>query len=537
MKIRNTLPQFAAVLFLIIALASCQEDFSTLGSDTIGGQNINSISHNTSTVVSYSQKIGPVQTNVLGANQLGVYSDPVYGKSKIELVSQLILGTTQPEFGTETVLDSVILYIPFFSESTVTDDVTSYTLDSVYGVDPINIKIYESNYFLRNFDPETGLQERQKYYSTLGSVFDTPSNVGALIYEDTSFIPSDEGYVLISPDGIDEGEDPDETLVAPGLRAELPLDFFQDKIIEMEGTSELMNNNNFKEHFRGLYFQVDDLGADGNIFRFNTEDASITMYYTYDNPDDSEGAEETLMGELALNFDDLINNVNLYENTLPANIEDELLDANIDMVNGEETLYVKGGEGIVTVINLFGEDGDENGVADELDMMRSEEWLINEANLIFYVDQDKVTGGDVEPERLLIYNAQDATVLADYGFDTTISNSPEEALTKHLGKLERGSDTNGDFYKMQITHHISNLIHRDSTNVPLALMVTSNVLSGGFQALENPIVLSDDGDDENDLDLVPSAGVISHEGTVLFGNNTANEEKRLRLQIYYTEPN
>ena len=52
----------------------------------------------------------------------------------------------------------------------------------------------------------------------------------------------------------------------------------------------------------------------------------------------------------------------------------------INMVNGEESLYVQGGDGIATIINLFGtEDADDNGVSDEVDEMRLEQWLINSA--------------------------------------------------------------------------------------------------------------------------------------------------------------
>ena len=97
--------------------------------------------------------------------------------------------------------------------------------------------------------------------------------------------------------------------------------------------------------------------------------------------------------------------------------------------------------------------------------------------------------------------------------------------------MQRGSDENGEYYKIRVTHHISNLIHKDSTNVPLALIVTQNVLTGGFQSLKNPFELNND-----ELKSVPSASVISHQGTVLFGNNTTNEEKQLKLQIYYTKP-
>ena len=530
MKIRNTLPTLMAIIFIIVSLVSCQEDFSTLGSDTIGGQDITTLLNNSSTVIAYSKKLGPVQTDQLPAYQLGTYNDPVYGKSKVELVSQLNLRTQDPDFGFEAVLDSVILYIPYFSEATAADEVTTYTLDSVYGSDPINIKIYESNYFLREYDPNTGLQERQKYYSSLGSVFDIPSNVGPLIHEIPTFTPNNEGYLVQSPDGDDEDTDPDETLEAPGLRVRLPVEFFEEKIVNQTGTTELMNNNNFKEYFRGLYFKVDDLGTNGNMFLFDINDAIVYMKYTYQETAPEDGVEaERLSGVFALNFVETNINVNLFDNQLTSSIDSELDDANVDTVNGEPTLYVRGGEGIVTTINLFGEDADGNGIADELDLMRQEEWLINDANLILYVDQDKVTGGEAEPERLLIYDASNAQVLADYGLDVTISDLPAIALSGHLGILDRGSDENGDFYKLRVTHHISSLVHKDSTNNPLALIVTQNVLSGGFRSVEVT--------ETSGLEMIPSASVIAHEGTVLHGNNSAIEEKRLKLQIYYTKPN
>lgn len=42
---------------------------------------------------------------------------------------------------------------------------------------------------------------------------------------------------------------------------------------------------------------------------------------------------------------------------------------------------------------------------------------------------------------------------------------------------------------------------------------------------------------EPSIKEVPSSSVISPEGTVIYGNATSNQEKKLKLQIYYTEPN
>jgi len=136
---------------------------------------------------------------------------------------------------------------------------------------------------------------------------------------------------------------------------------------------------------------------------------------------------------------------------------------------------------------------------------------------------------------LIIYDLNNNTVLSDYFLDTTSGDEPVDALNVHLGRLKRGSDNLGEYYKIRVTNHISNLINNDSTNVPLGLMVSQNVLLSGFQAIDSltepPI------DELPRVKMVPKSCVISPEGTVLFGNNTSNEDKRLKLQISYIEPN
>ncbi len=533
MKTKNVLPKIMAILFFIISLASCEEDFNTIGSDILEDQEINAELDDSKTVISYSRKLLPVQTNNLPVYQLGIYNDPVYGKSTVNLLSQVLLRNDAPSFGDCTVLDSVFLYIPYFSEEIVQNNVTTYTLDSIYGDSPINISLFESGFFLRDLDPNSNLENAQNYYSNQGPVFENfLVNNGAenrLFVEINDFKPKNEEVVI------------NDTLsLPPGLRVKLPTDFFKKKIIDMEGTAELINNNNFKEYFRGIYFKAESSNNDGNLFIFDLfdgdsnilNDARITLYYSFRilDPNDPNITCETAtgpksQGELELTFNGI--NVNVYDNELPMDISDDL--SNPDIVNGEESLYLRGGDGIVTVIDLFGEDLDDNGVADELEILREKEWLINEANLIFYVDQNKVLGGASEPERLIIYDIKNSNILVDYNLDITSGEEPVNALNVHLGRLERGSDNHGDFYKIRITSHISNLINKDSTNVPLGLIVSQNVLEAGFQDTEN---IQSPG-----IEAVPSSSVVSPQGTVLYGNAAVNGEKRLKLQIYYTEPN
>jgi hypothetical protein len=85
--------------------------------------------------------------------------------------------------------------------------------------------------------------------------------------------------------------------------------------------------------------------------------------------------------------------LNLTGNTvsLPvqSNIETHITisSANINRTLGDEKLYLKGGEGSMAILELFGPDADNNGVADELETIRNSGWLINRLNLVFMLMQ------------------------------------------------------------------------------------------------------------------------------------------------------
>jgi hypothetical protein len=546
MNTRTIMPKVAAILFFIISIVSCQEDFNTIGSDIIGDGSLLSQLDNTKTVVAYSRKLAPVQTNIIPVSQLGVFNDGTFGKSSISFLTQLQMETPNVIFGDsighEITLDSVMLYIPYYNQNTTEDGVTSYTLDSVYGASPINININESNYFLRDLDPSSNFQDAQLYYSNEATLFEANLLQNELATEIIDFIPSSEGYEIINRDTSTDGSTQiDTTIIAPGIRVALSNDYFQEKILGKEGAPELSNDNNFKDYFRGLYFKVNSDTEDGNLLIFNPELATITLYYNFlradvdssGDPvldDDGNAVIDTVYNNYILRFGGI--NLNVFDNELTPDIAAAI--ANPNTLEGDETLYLRGGDGIMTVINLFGEDVDSNGIADELEVLRDQEWIIDDARLKFYIDQNKVTGGNTEPERISIYNINNSTVLADYFLDPTSSNLPEDAITNHLGKIERDTDNNGVSYTINLTHHISNLINKDSTNVSLGLMTSQNVLLNGFQKLDT---LLNPNQELPTIKTVQRSSVISHEGTVLYGNNTLNEDKKLVLEIYYTEPN
>jgi len=177
------------------------------------------------------------------------------------------------------------------------------------------------------------------------------SFLGELLYENLSFTPSN-AQVVINP-----GEDTEEKL-APRLRVELPIAFFQQKIISQEGSDVLLNNSNFKNHFRGIYFIAESISAQGNLILFDVNQAKIEIKYTKDNENPTgEITDPRLNATLGMSFNGI--KVNTFINNFPTDIEQVLNNPN---TAGEQNLYIKGGAGAFSVIELFGPDTDGNGV-------------------------------------------------------------------------------------------------------------------------------------------------------------------------------
>lgn len=510
MKINRLRYKVGIILLSIVLISSCEDDLTDIGSEIIGSETPNGILDDSHSVIAYSLKNNPVQTNLMPSYQLGMANHPVFGKSKAEFLTQLMMKANNPKFGEDPIVDSVFVYIPYYSQETSLDTVRTYKIDSIYGNTPINISIHESNYYLREFDPETGFKDPQLYYSDQGPLFQ--NHIGPEIGRVENFVPSAEGYIFRKGDS-------EREYLAPGLRVKLDSIFFQEKILNKEGSDELRNNTNFRNYFRGLSFKVDAPQENGNLFIFDASKAYVKIHYSI--LDDDDEREQKVY---QLDFGGI--SLNTYENSaLPEEVQYTL--DHPDRINGNEKLYLRGGDGIMTVVELFGEDADGNGVPDELEILRAKKWLINEANLTFYVNQDMMSGP--EPDRIMVYNLRTSQLLADYQLDPTNGLPPATAMNQHLGILERGSDNKGKFYKIKITNHISHVINRDSINAPLGIVVAHNAKLQTMNKFSSP--------QDPDIKKTPTTSVISPYGTILHGNNSPNQDKKLKLKIYYTETN
>ncbi len=509
---------YLAILIIAVSFfAACEDDFSEVGSDLVNNNNFSALLYDSSSLDAYSVKITSAQTNNFNNLLLGVYNDPNYGMLTANVVSQLSLGTTGPDFGTDPEIDSVVISIPYFSTAIDIDgETTIYELDSVYGNEPINLSVHRNNYYIRSLDPDNDY-EAQEYYTDQFSTFEQNYDVEPLL-EVSNFTPSAEEIKTLEYNETSSTDDEDVfdlNRSAPRFRFHLDIEDFQQLIFDQEGSSELISNANFQNYFRGLYFKSEIINDAGNMSLLNFSQGNITIYYTdtYETTEVNENGNETEVTvvdreEFVLNFSENFN----------------VFDSEYEQIPDQNNLYLKGGAGSMAVIDLF---TDQN----QLDSIRDLNWLVNEANLTFYVD-NQVEDNENQPDRLFIYDINNNQVLSDYTSDiSAIDNFPFRSREIHLGPLQ--TDDNGDrFYKIRVTGLVNNIINNDSTNTRLGLSVSTNVnntqiTSGRF-----------DTNAPEQLENIPQMQVITPEGTILHGTNPpANESsKRLKLNIFYTQP-
>lgn len=511
----------AVLLFtLSVLFYGCDNDTNTLGADIVGNNNFESGTPEYFDVNASTVQVGPVETLDLGVSALGIYSNPVFGTTQANLAVQLLLATQNPTFDStlKPAIDSIVLSVPYFSErlSTNSEGVSTYKLDSIYGPanSKIKLRIYESKYYIRDIDPQT--QQIQRYYSDQDQDFDL---VKGIQLNDAADVSQNDQFFFspaeIKENGIVTSETPNPPKVrsAPAMRIKLNKDFFASKIINAP-PGKLLNNTVFKEYFRGLYFQVESTGADeGNLAMLNIKNGKITIYYKQKKSQTDAALESKT---LVLNLNG--KSIGFFKNG-PAQPQ------------VDDRIYLKGGSGSMAALDLFGPDNNGNGVADKLEELRANKWLVNDASLTFYIDNAAMQSATYEPNRVYLYDLKNKRPLVDYFLDQSSSFSKPKYAKSVFGGIISKSDGRGNYYKIKITNHLRGLIkNADSTNVRLGLVVTENIGDPSNKKLKTTIPALNVSD-------LPSSAVANPLGTILYGSGpNVPVDKRIRLKIYFTKP-
>nr|WP_294938676.1 DUF4270 domain-containing protein [uncultured Flavobacterium sp.] len=550
------------LLFSVVFFASCDKEFNSIGSDIVGNDYFN-FTRTEQEVMAYDSITGPVQSNNLPLNALGIYkNDPTFGLTTSHFVTQLELVTSNVTFNTNPVIDSVWVYVPYFSTQTGTDTdgLRTYELDSVYGdlTKKFKLKVYENGYYLGSYNPnnENNIQrhfsdEKAIVESNLRGADASGNSVpfgqylnNGPVNENEQFVHSASERIIYKTDGAGQYVDASGEVLAdqgdisarvikerfpPGIWLNLNKAFFQKKILDAL-PEKLTNNNIFKEYFRGLYFQVEAINAgEGAVALLDFSKGYVKMTYKMDTATDDDNNPATPTAtrlERSMSLKLAGNTVNFFDSnyTLPAS---------------DKLLYLKGGDGSVAYINMFVDendaDNDENGndVPDQLDDLRDNNWMINEANLTFYIEKNIMDTKDA-PIRIYLYDAIGKKPILDYYADGSTNSSKPKYNKKGFSGIIVEEDDKGVKYKIRITEYLKNCIKdEDAKNFKLGLVVTENI-NNITNAYLKPAV----GQEPNVI--VPLSSAINPLGTVLYGSNIqstdADYAKRLKLEIYYTQP-
>ncbi|WP_299434161.1 DUF4270 domain-containing protein [uncultured Maribacter sp.] len=613
MKLLNRLqfPALVGTMFILIVLSSCEEDLTTIGGDVVGETPFTT-DKEVYDVFAYNNNINAVQTNKLSVYQLGVFNDPIYGKTEAQITSQIQLSTENPTFGINTqekedgaatdtsvtvieeneTIKEVYLYIPYLtktsSEDTDGDGVidaydkvidadndndndgrtnneerTAGTdpldpssvdanldgfndvgdkeeiiannfavrveLDSIYGdrEASFNVIVKRSTFFLRDFDADTNFTEAEEYYSTQEF---SPAFTGEELANEEETVS--DFQILIPQDDNTSTTDVDESKqnakLAPGIRIPLDNTFFQNNILDKEGSTELISQANFKEYIRGLHISLTSNGND-IMPLLNLSQGNITMTYTYNSvntnstTDTSDDKIEEKEKDFIFSFVGTDFSGNAVNTFINENYPAEVLDALNAPEQDAEKIYLKGGAGAYAKIKLFNEENTTELIRE----IKENNWIINEANLVFYVDQTASGNSrNIKPPRLYLFNTEDNTGIYNPATENSLDNTAFGLYLNYDGFLEE-SDS-GDKYTVRITDYINSIVDEDE-NPTLGLMITPNI--GISRALNAQV--------NGESVELPLAPTISPLGTVLYGGNVSSEniDKKLQLEIFYTKTN
>ncbi|MFY0628769.1 MAG: DUF4270 domain-containing protein [Flavobacteriaceae bacterium] len=473
---------------LLGAVISCEKDFTDIGTEIVSNGDF-STSDSILEIEITSKSIDRVQTDgfdiggVLGQYLLGVYNNSNYEKIEASIVSQLQipfdLTLVDREYGTDTTvvttIDTVFLTLPYQATATGSgDNGIEYELDSIIGnrVIPARLNVYRLTSFLNTLDP-TDPASQNKYYSDDQYDLDltTPLNV----FQNAPFVPNKADTTQtvlrkLSDGTVYETEDIVFASQVPYLSIPLKKGLIKQLFFDQYESDNFASQDAFDNYFRGIKIQAE--GADGAMVSFNfanqtTIRPAIQIYYT----------------NTVLKSGTVIDTIKKTDSFLLSGVRTSTYKMTPGNTPQFNNVPLQGAAGSMAQVKILGDDNDGNGIPDGLEELRTKDWLVTDAELTFYVDQNIVRFDTIAtPFRLFLYkdgltstNETNASLIMDY------ITEGEEVVG---GNLSLDSDKRPDKYTFKITDYISELLSGDIDYLPtLGLKV--------FNPSDIPVTLSD----------------------------------------------
>lgn len=500
---------------LSVAIVSCENDFTDIGSNVISNTKFDTNSI-TLDITAENSPLERVQSDnisrQLGQYLLGVYNRPEYEKLEASIVSQVSITTGLQViddaniYGADTTvvtkIDTVFLKLPY--QVTLNAD-NEFEIDSVFGdaTKSFNLNVYRSNTFMNLYRPSDPTKFN-RFYSN-----DVFEKTGSELNDQVNFpfIPNKNDTALVvkrrlydnsvsNLDTIQFFNTVALTVPIPFARIPLDEDKFKELFLDKYESSEFASQTAFNDYFRGVILEA--TGTDGSLvsFNFNNTNAnfnpSIEVYYTNTVLKDGTTVLDTIYKNNSFPLSGFrVNTFTMEDKVYPINDE----------------IIIQGAAGSEGEITLF----DQN----KIDELRANNLLINDASLTLYINQSADT--TYAPERLYLYkNNKD---LLSPSFSQIIDAISEASFGGISGELERDGSGKVEKYTFKITDYISNILSGDTNYSPtLKLKV--------YSPSDAPT---------STTDTIFRNYNWNPKAVTLFNNSTADENKKAVLKISYSE--
>jgi hypothetical protein len=319
----------------------------------------------TTTLITRTVSVDSLRTDetlIITADALfGIYQDPVFGEATASLYTQLRLPTNNPVFGTNPLIDSVVL-------SLVYDP-------AYYG------KRQRVEQKVNVYEVAEDIKGENSYYSnnTLTvNTLDLANNYG--------FIPEPSKSVTILNE-----------LLKPQLRIPLNASFWQT-IITNQPTINLASNTAFQSFMKGLYITTETTtvlnSAEGNILHFKMADAQSKLTLYYHNDTDDSLKYDLGLGSVA-RFSNFTHD---YSAGIDANLAAQLSTSPPPPVQND-VVFIQSMAGVKTSIEL----------PYLVNLVNAGAIAINKAELVIKVDQTAIYQLDTfaAPTKLVLFGIND----------------------------------------------------------------------------------------------------------------------------------
>lgn len=506
--------------FFLSAIISCEKDFTDISTTIISntdfstGDTILEIEM-TSKDIESVQADGLALGGVLGQYLLGVYNNTNYKKIEASIISQLSLPTdltiVDREYGSDTTvvttIDTVFLRLPYQATLIGNDAIgPDFQLDSIIGdqEEPFTLNVFRLESFLNTLDPDDPTKVNAFQSNDMYDVSTEKLN----FFEDTQFVPNKRDTSQFVLRRLSNGQVYGTDTIRynnsnPYIAIPLKKNRIKEILFDQYETADFASQDAFNNYFRGIKIQAE--GNDGSLvslsFNNTTLQPLIDIHYT-----------NTV---LRAGGTIVIDTIKKTDSFLLSGVRNSVYKMTPTSAPAFNNIAIQGTAGSMAQVSILG----DNGIVDQLAFLRTQDWLINDATLTFYVDKD-IVGSDTTatPRRLFLY--KDGTIN-----NGTVDNPAQildlttEGIDAVGGNLTTDSDRNPDFYTFKITDYVSELVSGNINDLqPLGLKV--------LNPTDFPVTL---------VDTIVRTYNWNPKAVMLLNNNAVNGTRRARLKISYSK--